>query len=67
MSIPLWVDSFTNQQFVILSDEQKEKLGEKYIFEIQGRTDGGTIVRFCTSWATTQAETDALIHDIEQL
>lgn len=66
-SIPLWVDSFTNQQFVILSDEQKEKLGEKYIFEIQGRTDGGTIVRFCTSWATTQAETDALIHDIEQL
>ena len=66
-NIPLWVDSFTNQQFVILNDEQKEKLGEKYIFEIQGRTDGGTIVRFCTSWATTQAETDALIHDIEQL
>ena len=66
-NIPLWVDSFTNQQFVILNDEQKEKLGEKYIFEIQGRTDSGTIVRFCTSWATTQAETDALIRDIEQL
>ena len=50
-----------------LSQTQKEKLGEKYIFEIQGRTDSGTIVRFCTSWATTQAETDALIRDIEQL
>lgn len=29
----VWVESFTNQQFVILSDEQKKTLAEKYYFE----------------------------------
>lgn len=28
--VPFWVESFTNQQFVILSDEQKKTLAEKY-------------------------------------
>lgn len=66
-NIPLRVDSYTNQQFVILSDAQKEKLGEKYIFEIQDKVENGTVVRFCTSWATTQAEVDGLINDIMNL
>lgn len=58
--IPFWVESFTNQQFVILSEEQKKKLSEKYCFEIEGETELGTIARFCTSWATTREEIEAL-------
>lgn len=65
--IPCWVDSSTNQQFVILTAKQKETLAQKYYFEEEGTTQQGTIVRFCTSWATTQAEVDALIADIAKL
>lgn len=65
--VPFWVDSFTNQQFVILSDSQKEALATGYYFEEEGTVPQGTVVRFCTSWATTQAEVDALVADIAKL
>lgn len=65
--VPFWVDSFTNQQFVILSDRQKEALAKGYYFEEEGTVPQGTVVRFCTSWATTQAEVDALVADIAKL
>lgn len=65
--VPFWVDSFTNQQFVILSDSQKETLAKGYYFEEEGTVPQGTVVRFCTSWATTQAEVDALVADIAKL
>ena len=65
--IPLWVESFTNQQFVILSERQKNILAQKYYFEEEGITEQGTVVRFCTSWATSQAEADALIAGIAAL
>ena len=65
--VPFWVDSFTNQQFVILSDSQKEALAKGYYWEEEGTVPQGTVVRFCTSWATTQAEVDALVADIAKL
>lgn len=65
--IPFWVESFTNQQFVILSDRQREALSKNYFFEEQERTGSGTVVRFCTSWATGEDEVDRLIADIEKL
>ncbi len=65
--VPFWVDSFTNQQFVILSDSQKEALAKGYYFEEEGTVPQGTVVRFCTSWATTQAEVNALVADIAKL
>ena len=65
--VPFWVESFTNQQFVILSDEQKKTLAEKYYFEEMEREKDGTVVRFCTSWATKQGEIDALVLDISKL
>lgn len=65
--VPFWVDSFTNQQFVILSDSQKAALAKGYYFEEEGTVPQGTVVRFCTSWATTQAEVDALVADIAKL
>ncbi len=66
-SIPFWVDSCTNQQFVILTDRQKAALAQNYYFEEEGAVQQGTVVRFCTSWATTQAEVDALAADIVRL
>lgn len=65
--IPFWVDSSTNQQFIILTAQQKETLAQNYYFEEEGTTQQGTIVRFCTSWATTQQEVDALVADIANL
>lgn len=65
--VQFWVDSFTNQQFVILSDSQKEALAKGYYFEEEGTVPQGAVVRFCTSWATTQAEVDALVADIAKL
>ena len=62
-----WRDSYTNQQFVIVTDEQMNALAKKYYFEIEGREERGTIVRFCTSWATGQSEVDSLIEDIAKL
>ena len=65
--IPFWVENSTNQQFVILTDAQKEMLAQNYYFEEEGATPQGTVVRFCTSWATSQAEVDALVADIAKL
>ena len=63
-----YVDSYTNQLFVILTEEQAEVLGKEYPFEHQqDLADGSKVVRFCTSWATTEAEKDQLIRDIRAL
>lgn len=58
-------DSYTNQQFVILSDEQCAKLKEKYVFSFWGEFNGKKAYRFCTSWATTDEQLDALIFDLK--
>lgn len=65
--IPFWVESFTNQQFVILTESQKKKLAQGYYFEEEGAVPQGTVVRFCTSWATSRAEVDRLLADIAAL
>ncbi len=64
----LYAESPTNQQFVILKNDQMEQLAQKYTFEFQEKIDEDrSAVRFCTSWSTTDAEVDALIADIEKL
>ena len=66
--IPLYVESPTNQQFVLLTDDQKAVLEEKYIFEFMARTpDNLNCVRFCTGWNTTAEEVKQLIDDIGRL
>lgn len=58
----------TNQQFVLLGEEQKRALARKYIFEDEGAVRGGlSVVRFCTSWSTSDAEVDELVADIAGL
>lgn len=57
----------TNQLFPILSDDRISKLQKKYTFSVQDRTEGGTVTRFCTSWATKESDIDELIEDIKAL
>ena len=52
---------------MILNEKQQEVLGQNYTFEKTGSTPDGVIVRFCTSWATTEEEVAQLIGDIEKL
>ena len=59
--------SYTNQQFAILSDAQKATLARDFIFEESGTCDGGTVVRFCTSWATSDDEVKALVDAVGRL
>ena len=66
--IPLWFESPTNQQFVILTPEQKAKLSEQFVLEEWGETeDGGQITRICTSWATTEENFEALLAAVKAL
>ena len=61
-----YVDSPTNQQFVILDNEQAEKLGRQVEFSHFGQTDRHhTICRFVTSWATTDEDIDELERILE--
>ena len=50
-----YIDSPTNQQFPILTQEQMDALKGKVAFEVWDKLpDGRFITRFATSWATTQ-------------
>lgn len=61
-------DSYTNQQFPILSDSQLEILSKKYSYSFWKKMpDGKNAVRFCTSWATPDTAVKELISDIKAL
>lgn len=59
--LSLGIDSPTNQQFVILSKEQKQRLAEEIAFQIwEPLSDDRLLCRFVTCWATTEADIVAL-------
>ena len=56
-----YIQSPTNQQFVILPDEKAEELRQHVRFTVWEKPDERrTVARFCTSWATTDEELDQL-------
>ena len=56
-----WLDSPTNQQFVILPDAEVDRLSQQVVFTHWGQADGHrTTCRFVTSWATTEEEISQL-------
>ena len=66
--ISMYGSSMTNQQFPILTDAQKEALAKDFAFEYWGEAkEGKSIVRFCTSWATNDAQIKALTDAIAAL
>ena len=66
--IPFFVESPTNQQFVVVKNSVAEKLAEKYIYEFEQKIDEDhCCIRFCTSWSTPEEDVEALIRDIADL
>lgn len=56
-----FMDSPTNQQFVLIEDEKLEKLRENVRVGFWEKHDSThTVVRFATSWATTPADIEEL-------
>lgn len=56
-----FIDSPTNQQFIILENNKMAELGEKVEFSYWEKYDENhTVVRFATSWSTTQEDIDYL-------
>lgn len=65
---PYLVPNRTNQIFVILPDEDLKKLEKQFGISYDHRVDEAhSAVRFCTSWATTEENVDALIAAIRVL
>ncbi len=61
-------ESPTNQLFPVFPDSILEKLSKEFFFELQGKTDENhTAVRICTSWATTDEQTEKLIDSILEI
>ena len=56
-----YLESPTNQQFVIVENNKLKELQEKVVVSIWEKYDDQhTVVRFATSWSTTQEDIDAL-------
>lgn len=59
---PFYLESPTNQQFIILENGQMEELEKKVRFCFWEKADEThTVVRFATSWATTPEEIEELL------
>ncbi len=60
--------STSNQQFPILTDVQIEFLSKNSLPEFWCNAENGKkVVRFCTSWATTEDSVKTLIEDIKNM
>ena len=63
-----YLDSPTNQQFVIFPNEKLGRLGEQVLYGYMEAYDAEhTVIRFCTSWATTEEQIAALRRVLESL
>lgn len=57
-----FLETPTNQIFIVLEDEQLRKLQEQVVVSFWEKLDAThTVVRFATSWATTDEDVQALI------
>ena len=57
-----FLDSPTNQIFVVVTNEKKKELEEKVTFSFWGALDENhTVIRFVTSWATRMEDVEELI------
>ena len=56
----LYAQTETNQIFPIVTNKQKEALRENFVFEDWVHLGDKTVIRFVTSWATTNEAVEAL-------
>ena len=55
------IESFTNQQFIVLTKEKDDEVSKKFELSYWGEDNGDIICRFCTSWATKKEVMDKFI------
>lgn len=68
LGYPMLVETTTNQLFPILPDAVLSELEKEFTFIRQQKTDDShTAIRFCTSWATTRENVDALCRKLKEL
>ena len=66
--IRLAVDSPTNQQFFIMTNEQIKALSDEYLLsEIETVDEFHKCMRLCTAWYTKQEDVDLFIQNINKL
>ena len=59
--VPFFLRSPTNQQFVVLPNEQLAALRDRLAYSFWGKADDNhTVIRLATGWATTTTDIDAL-------
>ncbi len=59
--LSLYIDSPTNQQFVILTNERLAELSKRVAFSFwEALDENHTVVRFAASWSTTEEDLEAL-------
>ena len=62
------MDSYTNQQFPILSDAQLKLFDEEFSYTVwEPLADGRKAVRFATSWATSDVSVEKLLEKISEV
>lgn len=67
LGVESYVDSPTNQIFVVLPDAVIDSLAGAYKLEGMGRVDAThSAVRICTSWATKEENVTAFLADLER-
>ena len=68
LNVPYLVPGITNQIFPILPDALLEKLSKTFCFTEMERVDEThRAVRFCTSWATSEENVNALCRELRRL
>lgn len=61
------VENGTNQIFIILEDARLEKISRKAALDFWEKTDAThTMMRICTSWATTEEATEGLLKVLKE-
>jgi threonine aldolase len=61
----VFIETVTNQKFIILENKKMQELGKKVSFSVWEPFDAEhTVVRFATSWATTDEEVGRLLEII---
>ena len=65
---PLYIPAQTNQIFAVVENEVLPKLDGRVVYSFFEKFDDRhTVIRFCTSWATSDEDVDALVRVIRTL
>lgn len=66
MGVSFAEPSYTNQLFPVLDDAVIQKLSDRYSFSYWEKAEEGkSVVRICTSWATSEEAVEALLKDMK--